>query len=62
MENEKDDIPANFVLRLEENRKVRDIGGGEVTEFAGVADEGRGARNCAPLPGSAERSQAARCD
>ena len=33
MENEKDDIPANFVLRLEEIRKVRDIGGGEVTEI-----------------------------
>jgi hypothetical protein len=33
MENEKDDIPANFVLRLEENRMVRDIGGGEVTEI-----------------------------
>ena len=33
MVNEKDDIPANFVLRLEEIRKVRDIGGGEVTEI-----------------------------
>jgi hypothetical protein len=33
MENEKDDIPANFVLRLEETRMVRDIGGGEVMEI-----------------------------
>ncbi len=32
MENEKDDIPSNFVLRIEENRLVRDIGGGEVME------------------------------
>ncbi len=32
MENEKDDIPSNFVLRIEENRMVRDIGGGEVME------------------------------
>ena len=32
MENEKDDIPANFALRIEENRMVRDIGGGEVME------------------------------
>ena len=33
MEHEKDDIPANFVLRIEENRMVRDIGGGEVMEI-----------------------------
>ena len=33
MENEKDDIPSNFVLRIEENRMVRDIGGGEVMEI-----------------------------
>jgi hypothetical protein len=33
MENEKDDIPSNFVLRIEENRMVRDIGGGEVMEM-----------------------------
>jgi hypothetical protein len=32
MQNEKDDIPSNFVLRIEENRMVRDIGGGEVME------------------------------
>jgi hypothetical protein len=32
MEHEKDDIPSNFVLRVEENRMVRDIGGGEVME------------------------------
>ena len=32
MENEKDDIPSNFMLRIEENRMVRDIGGGEVME------------------------------
>jgi hypothetical protein len=32
MDNEKDDIPSNFVLRIEENRMVRDIGGGEVME------------------------------
>jgi hypothetical protein len=31
MEHEKDDIPSNFVLRIE-NRVVRDIGGGEVME------------------------------
>jgi hypothetical protein len=33
MDNEKDDIPSNFVLRIEENRTVRDIGGGEVMEI-----------------------------
>src|SRR6476619_3210516 len=33
MQHEKDDIPANFVLRIEENRMVRDIGGGEVMEI-----------------------------
>jgi hypothetical protein len=33
MENEKDDIPSNFVLRIEENRTVRDIGGGEMMEI-----------------------------
>ncbi len=33
MENDKDDIPSNFVLRVEENRMVRDIGGGEVMEI-----------------------------
>jgi hypothetical protein len=33
MEHEKDDIPSNFVLRIEENRTVRDIGGGEVMEI-----------------------------
>jgi hypothetical protein len=33
MENEKDDIPSNFVLRIEEKRMVRDIGGGEVMEI-----------------------------
>jgi len=32
MEHEEDDIPSNFVLRIEENRMVRDIGGGEVME------------------------------
>jgi hypothetical protein len=32
MEHQKDDIPSNFVLRIEENRMVRDIGGGEVME------------------------------
>jgi hypothetical protein len=32
MQNEKDDIPSNFMLRIEENRMVRDIGGGEVME------------------------------
>ena len=32
MEHEKDDIPSNFVLRIEENRMVRDIGGGELME------------------------------
>jgi hypothetical protein len=32
MENEKDDIPSNFMLRIEENRMMRDIGGGEVME------------------------------
>jgi hypothetical protein len=32
MEHEKDDIPSNFMLRIEENRMVRDIGGGEVME------------------------------
>ena len=32
MENEKDNIPSNFVLRIEENRLVRDIGGGELME------------------------------
>jgi hypothetical protein len=33
MEHRKDDIPSNFVLRIEENRMVRDIGGGEVMEI-----------------------------
>jgi hypothetical protein len=33
MENEKDDIPSNFVLRIEENRLVRDIGGGDMMEI-----------------------------
>jgi hypothetical protein len=33
MENEQDDIPSNFALRVEENRMVRDIGGGEVMEI-----------------------------
>jgi hypothetical protein len=33
MENDNDDIPSNFVLRVEENRMVRDIGGGEVMEI-----------------------------
>jgi hypothetical protein len=33
MEHEKDDIPSNFVLRIEESRMVRDIGGGEVMEI-----------------------------
>jgi hypothetical protein len=33
MEHQKDDIPSNFVLRIEENRMVRDIGGGEVMEI-----------------------------
>jgi hypothetical protein len=33
MESEKDDIPSNFVFRIEENRLVRDIGGGEVMEI-----------------------------
>ena len=33
MEHEKDDIPSNFVLRIEENRTVRDIGGGEMLEI-----------------------------
>jgi len=33
MEFDKDDIPSNFVLRVEENRMVRDIGGGEVMEI-----------------------------
>jgi hypothetical protein len=33
MDNDKDDIPSNFVLRIEENRMVRDIGGGEVMEI-----------------------------
>jgi hypothetical protein len=33
MDSEKDDIPSNFVLRIEENRMVRDIGGGEVMEI-----------------------------
>ena len=32
MDNERDDIPSNFVLRIEENRMVRDIGGGELME------------------------------
>ena len=32
MENEKYDIPSNFILRIEENRMMRDIGGGEVME------------------------------
>jgi hypothetical protein len=32
MESERDDIPSNFMLRIEENRMVRDIGGGEVME------------------------------
>ena len=32
MEHQKDDITSNFVLRLEENRIMRDIGGGEVME------------------------------
>ena len=33
MEHQKDDIPSNFVLRIEENRMVRDIGGGEMMEI-----------------------------
>jgi hypothetical protein len=33
MEHQNDDIPSNFVLRIEENRMVRDIGGGEVMEI-----------------------------
>jgi hypothetical protein len=33
MENDNQDIPSNFVLRVEENRMVRDIGGGEVMEI-----------------------------
>ena len=32
MEHEKDDIPSNFMLRIEENRIMRDIGGGEMIE------------------------------
>ena len=48
MENEKDDIPSNFVLRIEENRMVRDIGGGEVMEIAGGRrPRPRCARSCA---------------
>ena len=41
MEHEKDDIPANFVLRIEENRMVRDIGGGEVMEIRSSVAVGR---------------------
>ena len=33
MGHEKDDIPSNFVLRIEENRFLRDIGGGEIMEI-----------------------------
>jgi hypothetical protein len=33
MEHEKDNIPANFVLRIEEDRLLRDIGGGEIKEI-----------------------------
>jgi hypothetical protein len=33
MENERDDIPSNFMLRIEENRMVRDVGGGDVMEI-----------------------------
>jgi hypothetical protein len=33
MEHQNDDIPSNFVLRIEESRMVRDIGGGEVMEI-----------------------------
>jgi hypothetical protein len=32
MDDEKDNIPSDFVLRIEENRVVRDIGGGELME------------------------------
>jgi len=33
MEHQNDDIPSNFVLRIEESRMMRDIGGGEVMEI-----------------------------
>jgi len=33
MEHQSDDIPSNFVLRIEESRMMRDIGGGEVMEI-----------------------------
>jgi hypothetical protein len=33
MEHQKDDIPSNFMLRIEENRMVRDIAGGEMMEI-----------------------------
>jgi hypothetical protein len=50
MENEKDDIPSNFALRIEENRMVRDIGSGEVLEIAGARQPRlRCARSCAAI-------------
>jgi hypothetical protein len=45
MESEKDDIPSNFVFRIEENRLVRDIGGGEVIDPLAPSRQGRGERN-----------------
>ena len=57
MENEKDDIPSNFVLRIEENRMVRDIGGGELIET-----RGRGTRDRTPLPRGVGQAAAVRGD
>ena len=56
MEHQKDDIPSNFVLRIEENRMVRDIGGGEVMEIRWRPPTKAEVREiCAPLPRCPER-------
>jgi len=41
MEHEKDNIPANFVLRIEEDRLLRDLGGGEIKEIRWRLRDGR---------------------
>jgi hypothetical protein len=61
MEHEKDDIPSNFMLRIEENRIMRDIGGGEMIETAGAhRPKPRCAKSCAAItkhrPSSSGRS------
>ena len=69
MEHERHDIPSNFVLRIEENRMVRDIGVGEVMETRWRSPtKAEGARSCAAITrhrrscrGSRRSSSRGRC-